>query len=71
MEKLIKEPAREGNAEDLVYNVSNKDLIFNNDCNVFTFSNFQKSEKVLCLILKKRSYIKVKVLVEKKVRRGS
>lgn len=45
MEKLIKEHAREGSAEDLVYNISNKDLFFSNDCNTFMFSNFPKSGK--------------------------
>lgn len=69
VEKLIKEPAREGNAEDLIYNVSNKDLFFNNDCNIFTFSNFPKSEQDASVVLnffKKRSHVKVRVLIEKK-----
>lgn len=45
MQKLIKEPVREGSAEDLTYKVSSKDLVFNNHCNIFTFSNFPKSEQ--------------------------
>lgn len=68
-QKLIKEPAREGSAEDPTYKVSSKDLVFNNDCNIFTFSNFPKSEQDAGGVLnffKKGSHVKVRVLIEKK-----
>lgn len=69
MEKLIKEPVREGSAEDLIYKVGNKDLFFNNDCNIFTFSNLPKSEQDASVVLnffKKGSHVKIRVLIEKK-----